>query len=62
MPDFAPIARSPIAPAEPVVVVDGWEVSGLRSSAPLRIVDCAPLAKVGVRADAAGAVARAPPG
>jgi heterotetrameric sarcosine oxidase gamma subunit len=56
--DFSPIARSPIAPAEPVVAVEGWEVSGARSSAPLRIVDCAPLAKVGVRADADGALAR----
>jgi len=53
-----PVARSPIAPAEPLVVVDGWEVSGRRSTAPLRLVDCTPLAKVLVRADPDGPVAR----
>ena len=53
-----PVARSPIAPAAPVVVMDGWEVSGRRSTAPLRLVDCTPLAKVLVRADPDGPVAR----
>lgn len=53
-----PVARSPIAPAPPVAVVDGWEVSARRSSAPLRLVDCTPLAKVLVRADPGGPVAR----
>lgn len=43
------LARSPITPAPPVVVTDGWEVSGRRSRAPLRITDCTPLAKVLVR-------------
>jgi len=54
----APVARSPIAPPPPVLVVDGWEVSGRRSTAPLRLVDCTPLAKVLVRADPGGRVAR----
>jgi len=54
----APIARSPITPAPPVVVRGGWEVSARRSSAPLRLVDCSPLAKVLVRAGPSGAVAR----
>ena len=53
-----PIARSPIRPLEPVVVVDGWEVSGRRSTAALRLVDCTPLAKVLVRAGPDGEVAR----
>ncbi len=53
-----PVARSPIAPAEPVVVAGGWEVSGRRSTAPLRLVDCTPLAKVLVRATPGGPVAR----
>jgi hypothetical protein len=46
---IVPVARSPIAPAPPVAVVAGWEVSARRSSAPLRLVDCTPLAKVLVR-------------
>jgi heterotetrameric sarcosine oxidase gamma subunit len=33
-----------------VVVIDGWEVSGRRASAELTLIDCTPLAKVGVRA------------
>jgi heterotetrameric sarcosine oxidase gamma subunit len=53
-----PVARGPIAPAEPVVVVGGWEVSGRRSTAPLRLVDCTPLAKVLVRATPGGRLAR----
>jgi heterotetrameric sarcosine oxidase gamma subunit len=53
-----PIARGPITPAPPVVVRDGWEVSARRSSATLRLVDCSALAKVLVRADPSGAVAR----
>jgi heterotetrameric sarcosine oxidase gamma subunit len=55
---IVPVARSPIAPAPPVAVVAGWEVSARRSSAPLRLVDCTPLAKVLVRADPGGPVAR----
>ena len=54
----APVARSPVAPPPPVLVVDGWEVSGRRSTAPLRLVDCTPLAKVLVRSDPGGRVAR----
>ncbi len=59
MSDNAPIARSPISPAPPVRVEAGWEVSGCRSGAALTITDCTPLAKVGVRAPASGAMAKA---
>jgi heterotetrameric sarcosine oxidase gamma subunit len=54
-----PIARSPIAPAPPVRVADGWEVSGSRSDAPLSIADHTPLAKVHLRAPWNGAMAKA---
>ena len=47
----APVARSPIGPAAPTEIVAGWEVSGRRSTAPLRLADRSPLAKVLVRAD-----------
>ena len=50
-------ARSPVSPASPVVV-DGWQVSGLRSSASLTLTDLTPLAKVAVRAQPRGAMAR----
>ncbi len=59
MAEFRPVARSPISPAPPTTVVDGWEVSARRSGADLRITDCAPLSKVLVRADEDGAVSRA---
>lgn len=59
MPKFAPLARSPIEPAGPAIVSSGWEVSGRRSEAELRIVDCSPLTKVLVRADPGGDLARA---
>jgi heterotetrameric sarcosine oxidase gamma subunit len=52
-----PVARSPIAPAAPVKVEHGWEISARRTSASLRIMDCTPLTKVLVRASANGAVA-----
>lgn len=51
------IARSPIAPAPPVVRADGWEVSGLRAAAELTITDCTPLTKVQVRAPIGGQAA-----
>jgi heterotetrameric sarcosine oxidase gamma subunit len=54
-----PVARSPIAPAPPVTVEHGWEISARRSGADLRIMDCTPLAKVLVRASTDGEVARA---
>ena len=54
-----PVARSPIAPAAPVRVEAGWEVSGCRSDAALTITDCTPLAKVHVRAPWNGAMAKA---
>jgi heterotetrameric sarcosine oxidase gamma subunit len=52
-----PIARSPIASAPPVAVIDGWEVSQRRSTAPLTLSDHTPLAKVLVHADPDGSYA-----
>src|SRR5690348_18505061 len=54
-----PVARSPIAPAPPVAVRAGWEVSGRRASAAgaLTLTDCTPLTKVQLRAPADGEVA-----
>jgi len=40
------VARSAVAQAHPVRVEYGWEVSGRRSTAALRVGDCSPLAKV----------------
>ena len=40
------IARSPIAPAPPVAIESGWEISSRRSTAALRITDCTPLTKI----------------
>ena len=54
-----PVSRSPIAPAPPVRVEAGWEVSGSCSEAPLTITDCTPLAKVHLRAPWNGAMAKA---
>ena len=54
-----PVSRSPIAPAPPVRVEAGWEVSGGRSEAALTIADCTPLAKVHLRAPWNGAMAKA---
>ena len=53
------LARSPIAPAPPVRVEAGWEVSGCRSEAPLTIADHTPLAKVQLRAAWNSATAKA---
>jgi len=57
--EYPGIARSPIAPAPPVRVEAGWEMSGCRSDAPLTITDCTPLAKVHLRAPWNGAMAKA---
>jgi heterotetrameric sarcosine oxidase gamma subunit len=54
-----PVSRSPIAPAPPVRVEAGWEVSGCHSDAALTITDCTPLAKVHLRAPWNGAMAKA---
>jgi heterotetrameric sarcosine oxidase gamma subunit len=54
-----PVSRSPIAPAPPVRVEAGWEVSGARSDAALTITDCTPLAKVHLRAPWNGTMAKA---
>ena len=53
------VARSPIEPAPPVVVADGWEVSGRRAAAELTITDCTPLTKLQVRAPIGGQAAAA---
>ena len=55
-----PVARSPIAPASPVVVKAGWEVSGRASAAgagALTLTDCTPLTKLQLRAPVDGEVA-----
>jgi heterotetrameric sarcosine oxidase gamma subunit len=52
-----PVARSPIEPLPPVLVVEGWEVSGRRAQAGLTLTDCTPQAKVGVRAPVGGRAA-----
>lgn len=49
-----PIARSPITPAVPSGIYDGWEVTTRRASGPLRLVDQTPLTKVLIRADGDG--------
>ena len=49
-----PVARSPITPPPPVLVIEGWEVSGHRAAAGLTLTDLTPLAKVQVRAPAGG--------
>jgi len=54
VPESRVIARSPIAPAPPVVRADGWEVSGRRAEAELTLTDCTPLTKVQVRAPVGG--------
>src|SRR5689334_6980028 len=51
------VARSPIAPAPPVVVAAGWEVSGRRASGALTLTDCTPLTKMQLRAPVDGEVA-----
>ena len=52
-----PVARSPIAPPPPVLVLEGWEVSGRRAQAGLTLTDCTPLAKIQVRAPIGGRAA-----
>lgn len=46
------VARSsvPVPPDAPVVVRAGWEVSGMRATAPLRLADLTPIGKVLVHA------------
>jgi heterotetrameric sarcosine oxidase gamma subunit len=60
-----PVARSPIAPAPPVVVTAGWEVSGRRADARgtggLTLTDCTALAKVQLRAPITGRAAASLP-
>ena len=54
MAEALPVARSPISPASPVTVQNGWEVSARRTGAELRLMDCTPLAKVLVLATMGG--------
>jgi len=56
---FDVVARSPIAPAPPVVKADGWEVSGARATGELTLTDCSPLTKIQVRAPIGGQAAAA---
>jgi heterotetrameric sarcosine oxidase gamma subunit len=52
-----PVARSPIRPADPVRVLDGWELSARPSDARLRLADLSSLAKTLVKADPQGPIA-----
>jgi heterotetrameric sarcosine oxidase gamma subunit len=52
--DIAPIARSPIQPAAPVVTVAGWEISGARSGSRLDLSDQTARAKVLVKTSPGG--------
>jgi heterotetrameric sarcosine oxidase gamma subunit len=54
----APIARSPIAPAPPVAILDGWEVARSRSTGALTVSDRTPWAKVLVQAAESGPYSR----
>ncbi len=53
----SPLARSPIAPTPPEVVVAGWTVSGCRSTATLTLTDHTALAKVAAKASWDGPMA-----
>ncbi len=52
-----PVARSPITPPPPLLVIEGWEVSGRRAQTGLTLTDCTPLAKVQIRAPVDGRAA-----
>ena len=58
MAEPTPVARSPITPFPPAEVVEGWVVSGRRSTSELALTDLTPLAKVAVRAEPAGPTAQ----
>jgi sarcosine oxidase subunit gamma len=49
MPDFSPIARSPIMPAAPVTQLGDWQVSGRQSTSAMRLLDLTPCAKLLLR-------------
>ena len=53
-----PVARSPITPAAPTRLVDGWEVCARPSDASLRLTDLSSLAKTLFRATPGGSVAK----
>ncbi len=52
MSEFSPIARGPIAAAAPMAMLDGWEVSRRQSTAPMRLLDLTPCAKLLLRGTA----------
>jgi heterotetrameric sarcosine oxidase gamma subunit len=56
MSEFSPIARSPIAAAAPMATLDGWEVSRRQSTAPMRLLDLTPCAKLLLRGTATPAL------
>jgi heterotetrameric sarcosine oxidase gamma subunit len=53
------IARGPIAQTAPIVRLEGWEVSGFRSDAALRITDATAMAKLAIRTPRESALATA---
>jgi len=57
--EATPTARSPIAQAEPIVELEGWAISGVRSQAALRITDATPLSKISIKASPEGTLAEA---
>ena len=54
---MAAVAMSPIAPAAPETVINGWAVSARHSAADLTLTDLTPLTKVAVKASWDGALA-----
>lgn len=56
MVDMELIARSPITPASPAMLIDGWEISNKSSSAELRLVDCSACNKTLLRTQTAADV------
>ena len=55
----APVARSPLAPAGAITVIDGWEYSAGAASGPVVVADRSALAKVHLRVPADKAVTSA---
>jgi heterotetrameric sarcosine oxidase gamma subunit len=56
--DQEPVARGPIAPSSPAVVIAGWELSAKPSTSRLRLVDCSACDKILVRAGTSTALAQ----
>ena len=49
MSELSPIARSPIEPAPPTAMLEGWQVSRRQSTAAMRLIDLTPCAKLLLR-------------